>query len=305
MSPSNAILLMAYGTPATPADIEPYYTHIRGGRPPSPEKVAELAARYEAIGGSSPLLDITHAVATALRAMLGIPVYVGMKHWHPYIEATVEQMRRDEVTGGVGIVLAPHYSRLSVGAYVKTAKDTIERLGGPPLRFVESWHLHPALVRTLADRVRAAGPQGDGAGRAHLMFTAHSLPKRIMEWHDPYPTQLVESSKAVAAAAGATRWSFAFQSASATGEPWLGPDILDALRDLRSKDVRDVLVCPIGFVADHLEVLFDLDVEARRLAGELGMRLARTESLNASPEFIRILAEIARDALAAPAPPSS
>lgn len=312
---SNAILLMAYGTPGGPADIAPYYTHIRGGRTPSPEKIADLAARYEAIGGSSPLLDITRAVAEALRAVSGVPVYVGMKHWHPFIEATVERMQADGVTRGAAIVLAPHYSRMSVGAYIKTAKEAIARLGGPQLRFVESWHLHPVLITALAGRVREALGRFDGsrgahvpqahAPQAHVVFTAHSLPKRIAEFQDPYPLQLVESSKAVAEAAGVTRWSFAFQSASATGEAWLGPDVLDALRDLRAKDVYDVAVCPIGFVADHLEVLYDLDVEARGLANELGMRLVRTDSLNASPEFVAVLAAIARDALETAAPPSA
>lgn len=293
---STAILLMAYGTPARREDIAPYYTHIRGGRAPGPEKVAALAARYEAIGGSSPLLEITRAVAEGLRAAAGVPVYVGMKHWHPYIEAAVERMHADGVTGGAAIVLAPHYSRMSVGAYIKTATEAIERLGGPRLRFVESWHRHPGLIAALAARVRAALAPAGGGG-AHVLFTAHSLPKRIIEWRDPYPGQLVETSRAVAEAAGVTRWSFAFQSASATGEPWLGPDVLDALRDLRAKEVRDVVACPVGFVADHLEVLYDLDIEARQLAESLGMRFLRTESLNASPDFIAVLAAVARDAL--------
>ena len=301
---------MAYGTPAGPDDIAPYYTHIRGGRTPSPEKVAELTARYEAIGGLSPLLEITRTVADALQAAAGVPVYMGMKHWHPFIDATVARMHADGVTGGAGIVLAPHYSRISVGAYIKTAKETIGRLGGPQLRFVEWWHLHPLFITALAGRVRAAlarldASPGAQVPKAHVIFTAHSLPKRIAEFQDPYPLQLVESAKAVAQAAGVTRWSFAFQSASATGEAWLGPDVLDALRDLRTKDVHDVAVCPIGFVADHLEVLYDLDVEARRLANELGMRLVRTESLNASPEFVAVLAAIARDALETTAPPSA
>jgi ferrochelatase len=301
--PANAILLMAYGTPGRPEDIAAYYTHIRGGRAPGPEQVAALAARYQAIGGSSPLLEITRAVAEGLRAATGVPVYVGMKHWHPYIEAAVEQMRADGVTGGAGIVLAPHYSRMSVGAYIKTASGAAERLGGPRLRFVESWHRHPGLIAALAARVRAAVARL-GAPDGHVLFTAHSLPKRIVDWQDPYPAQLVETSTAVADAAGISRWSFAFQSASATGEPWLGPDVLDALRDLQSKHIRDVVVCPVGFVADHLEVLYDLDVEARGLAGSLGMRLVRTESLNAAPDFIAVLAAIARDVLDA-APPSS
>lgn len=297
MSPSDAILLMAYGTPATPADIAPYYAHIRGGREPAPEQVARLAARYAAIGGTSPLLAITQEAARRLSERVGLPVYVGMKHWHPFIAAAVGQMHTDGVRRAVGITLAPHYSRMSVGAYIKAAVTAAEQAGGPHLHCVESWHLHPGLIGALADRVRAARARLDGAEPVHVLFTAHSLPKRIMEWGDPYVGQLVESAKAVAAAAGLENWSFAFQSASLTGEAWLGPDVLDALRDLASKDVRDVVVCPIGFVADHLEVLYDLDVEARDVAKSLGVRLARTESLNAAPAFVEVLAEIARETL--------
>lgn len=296
MSPSDAVLLMAYGTPASPADVAPYYTHIRGGRAPSPEQVAALAARYEAIGGSSPLLEITQDTARALAARLGTRVYVGMKHWHPFIEETVGRMHAEGVGRAVAITLAPHYSRMSVGAYIQAARDAAARNGGPQMRFVESWHLHPGLVRTLGERVRDARRRLPDPDAATVVFTAHSLPKRIVEWGDPYPRQLVETSKAVAAAAGVERWSFAFQSASATGELWLGPDVLDAIRDLHAKGVRDVVVCPIGFVADHLEVLYDLDVEARRVADALGVRLARTEALNASAPFIEILASIAQEA---------
>ncbi len=291
---------MAYGTPATPADVEAYYTHIRGGRPPSVERVEELKTRYRAIGGSSPLLDITQETARALGAHLGTPVYVGMKHWHPFIGETVERMHGDGVRRAVAITLAPHYSRMSVGGYIKAARAAAEKHGGPQLRFVESWHLHPGLISTLADRVREARRRLPTAEAAAVIFTAHSLPKRILEWNDPYPRQLVETSKGVAAAAAIGRWSFSFQSASATGEPWLGPDLLDAIRDLHSKGIRDVVICPIGFVADHLEVLYDIDIKARRSADLLGMRLLRTESLNASPQFIEILAALAQDALKAP-----
>jgi ferrochelatase len=297
MSPSDAILLMAYGTPATRGDIAPYYAHIRGGREPAPEQVAHLAARYEAIGGISPLLAITQEAARRLGERIGLPVYVGMKHWHPFIDAAVSQMHVDGVRRAAAITLAPHYSRMSVGTYIKTAAAAAERAGGPTLRCVESWHLHPGLIDALSERVRRAATGLDASGQAHALFTAHSLPKRIMEWGDPYAGQLVESSRAVAAAAGIARWSFAFQSASATGEAWLGPDVLDALRDLASKGVPEVVICPIGFVADHLEILYDLDVEARDVARALGIRLARTESLNATPAFVDVLAAIARDAL--------
>ncbi len=290
---------MAYGTPATPADIAPYYTHIRGGRAPSPEQINGLADRYAAIGGSSPLLTITQATADALAARLGRRVYVGMKHWHPFIEEAVERMHREGVRRAVAITLAPHYSRMSVGAYITTAQTASEKHGGPILHCVESWHRHPGLISALGTRVREALRELPHPEAAAVIFTAHSLPKRIIEWNDPYPTQLVETSKAVAAASGAARWSFAFQSASATGEPWLGPDVLDAIRDLHAKEIGDVVICPIGFVADHLEILYDIDVEAKQLADRLKMRLVRTKSLNASPESIAILAEIAQEALRA------
>ncbi|MBI3997874.1 MAG: ferrochelatase [Armatimonadetes bacterium] len=294
MHPSAAVFLMAYGTPARLEDIEPYFTNIRGGRRASPQQVQALIERYRAIGGASPLLAITRQMAEALAARTGLPVYIGMKHWHPFIHETVTQMHAAGVQRAVAITLAPHYSRLSVGVYIKTAQEAAARCGGPHLRFVESWHLHPGLIATLAARIREACRHLHDPDAARVLFTAHSLPKRIMEWHDPYPMQLVESSKAVAAAAGIARWSFAFQSASSTGEPWLGPDVLDAMRDLHGKGVREVVVCPIGFVADHLEVLYDLDVEARGLADMLGVRLVRTESLNASPPFVETLAAIAR-----------
>ncbi len=290
---------MAYGTPATPADIAPYYTHIRGGRTPTPEQIKALADRYHTIGGSSPLLEITQATARALADRLGAGVYVGMKHWHPFIEETVERMHREGVRRAVAITLAPHYSRMSVGAYIKTAQAVSEKHGGPLLHCVESWHRHPGLINALGMRVREALRKLPDPEAAAVIFTAHSLPKRIIEWNDPYPTQLVDTSKAVAAAADVTRWSFAFQSASATGEPWLGPDVLNAIRDLHGKGVGNVVICPIGFVADHLEILYDIDVEAKQLADRLKMRLVRTKSLNASAEFIEILAEITHEALAA------
>jgi len=301
MSPSDAVLLMAYGTPATTADIAPYYAHIRGGREPTPEQLAGLRARYAAIGGTSPLLTITQDAARRLAERIGVRTYVGMKHWHPFIGDTVAQMHADGVRRAVAIALAPHYSRMSVGTYIKTAEAAAEKAGGPRLHGIESWHLRPGLIALLAERVQQARARLGAPEQTHVLFTAHSLPKRIMEWGDPYAGQLVESSKAVAAAAGVARWSFAFQSASQTGETWLGPDVLDALRDLQAKGGRDVVVCPIGFVAEHLEVLYDLDVEAKRLAESLGMRLARTETLNAAPPFVEILAEIAREALASTA----
>ena len=292
-----AILLMAYGSPATLADVGAYYTHIRGGRPPAPDQVEELQARYRAIGGTSPLLPITRAQADALAARTRLPVYVGMKHWHPFIAETVAAMRADGIARAVAIALAPHYSRMSIGGYVKAVAEAADRAGGPEMAYVESWHLHPRFLTALTDRVEEARARLRDPHSASVVFTAHSLPQRILEWGDPYVAQLEETAAAVARAAGISRWSTAFQSASVTGEPWLGPDILDALRQLHADGAEEVLVCPAGFVADHLEVLYDLDVEARRLADALEVRLIRTGSLNAAPQFIDALAEIAAAAL--------
>lgn len=292
-----AILLMAYGSPATLADVGTYYTHVRGGRPPATEQVEELQARYRAIGGTSPLLSITRRQADALAARTGLPVYVGMKHWHPFIAETVAEMQAGGIARAVAIALAPHYSRMSIGGYVNAVAESVERAGGPEMAYVESWHLHPRFLNALTERVEEARGRLRDPHSAPVVFTAHSLPQRILEWGDPYVTQLQETAAAVARAAGTAQWSIAFQSASATGEPWLGPDILDVLRQLHATGAREVVVCPAGFVADHLEVLHDLDIQARHLADSLGMRLIRTESLNASPRFIDALADIAAGAL--------
>ena len=270
---------MAYGSPERPEDIPAYFSDIRGGRPVRQEAVDELAERYRRIGGTSPLNRITEAQRAALERAAGLPVYVGMKHWEPWIAEAVEQALADGATRLVGLVLAPHYSRLSIGGY----RDRLERAldGRAELVFVESWHDHEPFVDLLADRVRGTD--------AHVVFTAHSLPERILADGDPYRDQLLETSRLVAERAGVERWSFAFQSESQTGEPWLGPDILVELEALYGAGVRKVLVAPVGFVSDHLEILWDLDVEAREKADELGLELDRIESLNADPDFIRVL----------------
>jgi ferrochelatase len=225
-----------------------------------------------------------------LERELGMPVYVGMKHWRPRIAEAVEASLAGGAERVVGVVLAPHYSALSIAGYRERLEGALE--GRAELRFVESWHDHEPFLAVLADRVRGTD--------AHVVFTAHSLPERVLAMGDPYRDQLLETSRLVAERAGIERWSFAFQSASETGEPWLGPDILEELDALNEQGVRDVLVCPVGFVSDHLEILWDLDVEARERAAELGLRLDRIESLNDDPAFIRSLAELARQALRVP-----
>jgi protoporphyrin/coproporphyrin ferrochelatase len=283
---SDAVVLMAYGSPSSAEDVQPYLEDVRGGRPVSDEAVAELAERYRRIGGRSPLDDVTGAQRAALERELGMPVFVGMKHWRPRIAEAVDAALAGGATRVIGVVLAPHYSRMSVGEYRERLEDALAERA--ELVLVESWHDDPAFVNVLADRVRGTD--------AWVVFTAHSLPERILADGDPYREQLLETSRLVAERAGLERWSFAFQSASATGEPWLGPDLLDELERLAADGVGKVLIAPVGFVSDHLEILWDIDVEAREKAGELGLELARIESLNDDPEFIRTLAGIVRRA---------
>jgi protoporphyrin/coproporphyrin ferrochelatase len=285
-----AVVLMAYGSPAEPEDIRPYLEDIRAGRPVSDAAVEELTERYRRIGGRSPLDDVTEAQRAALERELELPVFVGMKHWQPRIAEAVDRALAAGADTIVGLVLAPHYSRLSIEEY----RERLEAaLGGrAELRFVESWHTHEPYLALLADRVRGAD--------AHVVFTAHSLPERILAEGDPYRDQLLETSQLVADRAGLTSWSFAFQSASPTGEPWLGPDILDELDDLKARGVERVLACPIGFVSDHLEILWDLDVEARERSAELGLEFDRIRSLNHDPAFVRGLAGLVRETVSVP-----
>jgi protoporphyrin/coproporphyrin ferrochelatase len=287
-----AVVLMAYGSPGRIEDIRPYLEDIREGRPVSDEAVGELTERYQRIGGRSPLDEITERQRAALELELGMPVYVGMKHWHPRIAEAVEASLAGGAERVVGLALAPHYSALSIAGYRERLEAALE--GRAELRFVESWHDHEPFLDVLAGRVRGS--------EAHVVFTAHSLPERILAMGDPYRDQLLETSRLVAERAGIERWSFAFQSASETGEPWLGPDILEELDALHERGVRDVLVCPVGFVSDHLEILWDLDVAAHERATERGLRLDRIESLNDDPAFIRALAGLVRQALRVPSP---
>ena len=284
---NTAVILMAYGSPAEIDDIPAYLADIREGKPVSEHAVEELKERYRRIGGRSPLDDVTEAQRAALERELALPVYVGMKHWRPRIASAVNAALAGGAERIVGVVLAPHYSRLSIAGYRSRLEEALGDRA--ELVFVESWHDHEPFLDVLADRVRGSD--------AHVVFTAHSLPARILDEGDPYREELLATSRLVAERAGLTSWSFAFQSASATGVPWLGPDILEELERLHAAGVRAVLVCPVGFVSDHLEILWDLDVEARERAEELGLELDRIESLNADPAFIRALANLVRNAL--------
>ena len=292
---SDAVVLMAYGSPERLADVPAYYADIRGGRPIAPEHLADLVERYRRLGieESSPLNAITEQTRAALEAELDLPVFTGMKHWTPRIADAAESALATRADTIVGLVLAPHYSALSIKGY----RDQLEAAlrGRAELRFVDSWHDEPGFVELLAERIRGT--------HAHVVFTAHSLPERILSTRDPYKEQLLDTAELVASAGGLDDgWSFSFQSESPTGEPWLGPDILDHLRALHEQGVTEVLLCPVGFVSDHLEIRWDLDVEAKELAQELGLRLDRIEMPNDDPAFVRTLAGIVRRALAVPSP---
>jgi protoporphyrin/coproporphyrin ferrochelatase len=285
----DAVVLMAYGSPERLADVPAYYADIRGGRPIAPEHLADLVERYRRLGieESSPLNAITEQTRAALADEVGLPVYTGMKHWTPHIAEAAEAALAGGADRVVGLVLAPHYSALSIVGY----RDQLERAitGRAELAFVDSWHDEPGFVDFLAARIRGTD--------AHVVFTAHSLPARILDMGDPYKAQLLETSRLVAGAAGIVDWSFSFQSESPTGEPWLGPDILDHLAALHADGIDRVLVCPVGFVSDHLEIRWDIDVEAQEKAAELGMRLERIEMPNDDPAFVRTLATIVKRAL--------
>jgi ferrochelatase len=284
-----AVVLMAYGSPERLADVPDYYRDIRGGRPIRPELLEDLVERYRRLGieEGSPLNAVTEETRAALeRELRDIPVFTGMKHWTPRIAEAAERALGSGAQTVVGLVLAPHYSELSIDGY----RDQLEAALGDRtnLVFVDSWHDDPSFVDLLADRVRGTD--------AHVVFTAHSLPARAAPL---YQEQLLQTSELIADRAQLDDWSFSFQSESPTGEPWLGPDILDHLEELQKRGVREVLVCPVGFVADHLEIRWDLDHEATAKAQELGLGFGRIEMPNADPEFIAVLAGLVRRALAA------
>jgi ferrochelatase len=287
----DAVVLMAYGSPERVADVPAYYADIRGGRPIAPARLDDLVARYRALGieDANPLNAITEATRAALEDELGLPVFTGMKHWEPRIADAVEAALAGGAARLVGLVLAPHFSALSIGGYRRLLDEAVA--GRAAISFVESWHDEPGFVSLLAGRIRGT--------EAHVVFTAHSLPVRILAEGDPYRDQLLETARLVAADADVDDWSFSFQSESPTGEPWLGPDILDHLDTLAADGVKRVLVCPIGFVSDHLEIRWDLDHEARGRAGELGLVFDRIEMPNDDAAFVATLGAIVRRSLAA------
>ena len=300
-NPKIGVLVMSYGTPENMDGIEEYYTHIRRGHAPTPEQLAELTARYEKIvGGVFPLRENTNHQVEGLQAALDkvaagrYSVYQGLKHARPYIEDGVVAMAEDGVKQAVGIVLAPHYSLMSVGTYMARAKEQAEA-HGIAFQAVESYHLHPQLIEALVKRVKAAYAElteltGEGQP-LKVLFSAHSLPVRIREMNDPYEQQLLDTSALVAEGAGVTDWAFTWQSAGRTREPWLGPDILDTLKETAEADYAGVLSAPIGFVSEHLEVLYDIDIEAQAEAQALGIKLVRIDMLGTDPLYMATLAD--------------
>lgn len=297
----RGVLVMAYGTPRDLDDVERYYTDIRRGQPPPAELLEELTDRYRAIGGKSPLLEITGAQVEGLEERLdGVGAYLGQKHSPPFIADAVRQMAGDGIEEIVGLVLAPHFSTMSVGDYERRARagaDAVSWSG--KLTMIDSWHVEPGYVALLADRVEteieALAPEL--RDDALVVFSAHSLPERILQKNDPYPDQLRETAEAVAAAASIKRWRTGWQSAGRTSDPWLGPDILEIVEKEAAEGTRAIVVCPCGFVADHLEVLYDLDIEARDAAAARGMHLRRTLSPNADDDFLDALGSVVRRAL--------
>ena len=302
MSRPVGVLLLSYGTPRRPDEVEAYYTHIRRGRPPSAEQLADLQARYDAIGGVSPLAERTQAQALGVQAALDghepgrFRVVAAAKHASPFIEQGVARLAESGVRDAVALVLAPHYSALSVGEYferVAAAADAAD----PPLdvTYLRDWHVEPELIDLLAERVQEAMGRFPPGAVVETLVTAHSLPSRVLEMRDPYPEQVRQTGEALAAAAGLTRWRVTWQSAGRTPEPWLGPDLLEVLPSI---DADGVLVCPVGFTSDHLEVLYDVDVQARAVAESAGLQLERTRSLNDDPRFSELLARLVLDAVA-------
>jgi ferrochelatase len=299
-SPTVGVLLMAHGSPDRLDEMAAYLQHVRGGRPTPQALVDDIQGRYRLIGGRSPLLDLTRAQAQAVEERLRargawVRVYVGMRHWHPFIKETVQQMATDGIRRVIAVSMAPQYSRLSVGAYQR-ALDTAQTELGVSLDVtrVGSWHDHPLLLQAFAERLQEALAQcpADTRTQLHVIFTAHSLPTRILTEGDPYPREVERTAEGVAKRVGLTAWELAYQSQGATAEPWLGPTLDEVFEGSAAQGRRQLILAPIGFVCDHVEILYDLDILAQQVAQAKGVSLRRTASLNTSPTFIEALASV-------------
>ncbi len=295
---------MAYGSPQTPEDIEPYYTHIRGGKKPLSFELEDLRRRYSAIGGLSPLVKITNLTASRLETRMrtngcDLRVHAGMKHSNPFVAEVLANLVSEGTTELLAVALAPHYSKIGIGGYQEAVRHANKDLGNMmEVQFVDQWCFDSVFIGKWVQRIRKAlAGNFQKEEKVFFLFTAHSLPERILSWNDPYRDQLLESSTRIASVIGleSDEFGFSFQSASDTSEPWLGPDILDEIKKLAREGRKNILVVPIGFVSDHLEILFDIDIEARNLARKLGTRIERTESFNDSEDFIDILESVVKN----------
>jgi ferrochelatase len=295
----TGVLVMAYGGPDSLDDVEPYIMDVRGHRPTAPEVIHEMRERYALIGGRSPILELTRAQASAIEAHLqdgGTPcnAYVGMRHWHPFIRDTLRDMREAGVQRAVGVVMAPHESRMSVGAYYGSVSEADS---GIEVRGIRSWHLMPEYIGTIVELIDEGlerFPEAERHG-VELILTAHSLPSRIVEQGDPYPVQMAETFGAVSRRLPGLRTHFAYQSAAMTREPWLGPDVGELLEDLARQGRERFLIAPVGFTCEHVEILYDIDVELKSLADRLGVRLERIEMMNDHPRMTGGLARLVRE----------
>jgi protoporphyrin/coproporphyrin ferrochelatase len=296
------LLVMAYGTPRSEAEIEPYYTHIRRGRKPSPEALQDLTERYEAIGGVSPLAKITEEQAYGLQDTLNnmyddieFKSYIGLKHIDPFIEDAVQQMKADGIEEAVGIVLAPHFSTFSVKSYNNRAQAETEKIAGPSFKFIDSWYDEPKFIDYWVKeitKVYEAMPQEEKESAA-LIVSAHSLPEKIIAMGDPYPKQLEDTAALIAEEVSFKNVFVGWQSEGNTPDPWIGPDVQDLTRDLyKAHGYKAFVYAPLGFVADHLEVLYDNDYECKVVTDELGVSYYRPEMPNAKPEFLDCLATV-------------
>ncbi len=295
-----AVLLLAHGAPERVEDVEAYLSFVRGTRPGSPEVLEEVRHRYRAIGGASPLLSWTRAQAEALQGLLGIPVFFGMRNWNPFIREAMAQVRAAGIDKIAAVCLAPQYSESSVGLYIKRTEEAARETGvAAPISWARSFHDEPLLIEAFAERlnqyVMRRGPLA-GPGK-RILFTAHSLPEQALANGDPYDGETRATAAAVARRAGVEAWEFAYQSQGMTGDKWLGPTVESCLDRYAAEGVREVVVDPIGFVCDHVEVLYDIDIGFHEYAAARGIKLGRPESLNGSPAFTRALAAVAQRAI--------
>ena len=290
----QGVLLLAHGAPERAEDVPEYLTYVRGGHPVAPRVAEEVRRRYERIGGGSPLLRWTRRQAEALADVLGLPVFFGMRNWHPFIAEAIEQIKAAGVARCAAIALAPQYSKLSVGLYFRRTEEALRQAGAAvEMLWTNSFHDHPRLIDAFAEKLAPVAP-----GRK-VLFTAHSLPEKAISEGDPYDSEARATARLVAARSGAADWDFAYQSQGMTAEPWLGPTVESCLDRYAADGVRRVALAPIGFVCDHVEILYDVDVLFHGYARERGIDLARTATLNDSPAFIEALADVARRALGA------